>query len=507
MRNFIAPFRRLRWKLTLSYTAVTVGALLAVELLAIVAVLVFIVPVIYNSDLVPQALVQGMKIFAAEVCPYLEEEPPDVEGLAGWLDTMSKSDANLMINNRPVDIGEFANRSSPILVVGADGTLLGVSHPDVLPEAEIGELFDPEMVPGSEQLIQAALADETDYHQLYAFADDTTLVAAVPIISADDQHVLGTLIMIVRYTAPGAFLGGTALLQLIALFGQSLLCFTTTAGIIGTVFGFLTARGLVRRLHRLAEAGTAWSQGDFAVVVHDPSGDELGQLAQRMNVMAEQIQNLLDTRRELAVIEERNRLARDLHDSAKQQAFATAAQLSAARALINKDPQAAEGHLAEAEKLAYDLRQELTLLIQELRPPMLAGEGLANSLRAYIADWSHQNDIQAEARVQGERPLPLDIEQTLFRIAQEALSNVARHSRAASIEVVLSIDDRSVRLMIRDDGKGFDPDTSHDGFGLRSMQERIESLGGTLSITSTPGKGTRLTICCPLEKSEEYAHD
>ena len=148
------------------------------------------------------------------------------------------------------------------------------------------------------------------------------------------------------------------------------------AGIVGTVFGFITARGLVGRLARLASATSSWSQGDFSVVVADTSQDELGQLARRLNRMAEQLQNMLDTRRELAVVEERNRLARDLHDSAKQQAFAASAQIGAARALIVRDPASADQHIAEAERLINALRKELSTLILELRPAALGDQGL-----------------------------------------------------------------------------------------------------------------------------------
>ena len=110
----------------------------------------------------------------------------------------------------------------------------------------------------------------------------------------------------------------TVLGDMLPIIGGSLLFFTLVAGLAGTLYGFLAARGPVRRLNRLAEATLAWSQGDFNVSVDDPSGDELGQLAHRLNDMARQLQHLLETRRELAVVEERNRLAREIHDTLAQ---------------------------------------------------------------------------------------------------------------------------------------------------------------------------------------------
>jgi NarL family two-component system sensor histidine kinase LiaS len=216
--------------------------------------------------------------------------------------------------------------------------------------------------------------------------------------------------------------------------------------------------------------------------------------------MARQLEHLLDARRELAIVEERNRLARDLHDSVKQQAFAAAAQLSAVKALLKRDPQAAEPHVLEAERLMYELRQELTLLIQELRPVALQGKGLAPAVREVAADWSRQTGIELEVRVQGERSLPLDVEQAAFRIVQEALANVARHSQAHRAEIDLIYTGLDVTCTIRDDGIGFDPDSARDGFGLRSMQERANALGSTLEVESVAGEGTCLSFTVSLKQ-------
>jgi signal transduction histidine kinase len=263
----------------------------------------------------------------------------------------------------------------------------------------------------------------------------------------------------------------------------------------------LAARGLVQRFDRLAEAALAWSQGDFSVSVSDPAGDELGQLAQRLNHMAQHLEQLLSTRRELAAVEERNRLARDLHDSVKQQAFAAAAQISAAKMLLEHDPATAAAHVEQVERLIYALRQELTSLIQELRPAALESKGLASALREYAADWSRQNGIELEVRAQGERSLSLDIEQALFRIVQEALSNVARHSEASSAEIGLVYTKLNISCTISDDGLGFDPDQEHSGFGLRSMRERASALGGALTVESVAGAGTRISLAVSLGES------
>jgi NarL family two-component system sensor histidine kinase LiaS len=283
------------------------------------------------------------------------------------------------------------------------------------------------------------------------------------------------------------------LIELLSLIGVSIIVLTVAAGIIGTVFGYFTARGLTRRLDNITQTTDAWGQGDFSAFIDDRSDDELGQLAQRFNRMAEQMQNLLQTRHELATVEERNRLARDLHDSVKQQVFAIAMQVGAARSLLDQDSTAALEHLNEAEQLSRQAQTELAAIIRELQPATLQGRGFAQALKEYVADWSRQNKIAAEVRMQGELSLPLEAERTLFRVFQEALSNIAWHSGATHIDVQLVCEINEVSLVIADNGKGFDiTAVEGTGVGLRSMRERMEALDGSLSLESIPGQGTRL---------------
>jgi signal transduction histidine kinase len=198
---------------------------------------------------------------------------------------------------------------------------------------------------------------------------------------------------------------------------------------------------------------------------------------------------------DLAVAEERNRLARDLHDSAKQQAFALSAQLDAIRSLLERDPLAAEKHLRQAEQLADQLRQELATLILELRPSVLGDQNLRGALDRYIEEWSGQSGIETDFRVEQERPLLRETEQTLFRIAQEALANVSRHSQARHAEVSLDYREDKVILTVKDDGRGFDPAQLHAGVGTQSMRERAGTLpDATFTLESAPDKGTVVTV-------------
>jgi two-component system, NarL family, sensor histidine kinase LiaS len=231
--------------------------------------------------------------------------------------------------------------------------------------------------------------------------------------------------------------------------------------------------------------------------VQDLSGDELGQLTNQFNRMAGQLQKLLQTHQALATLEERNRLARDLHDSVKQQVFALAMQVSSAKMLLDRDVEAAREQLVEAEQLVYQSQQELTALLSELRPSALDGKGLALALSGFVTQWTRQTGITANVQVEGEHTFPLATEEALFRVAQEALANVARHSHATAVQVSLKSEREAVTLCVSDNGRGFDPHTTKNGgMGLYSMRERIELVGGHMHIESAAGKGTTITARC-----------
>ncbi|HET9587483.1 MAG TPA: two-component regulator propeller domain-containing protein [Anaerolineales bacterium] len=211
---------------------------------------------------------------------------------------------------------------------------------------------------------------------------------------------------------------------------------------------------------------------------------------------------LFEQTKDLAVMEERNRLARDLHDSAKQKAFAALAQLGTVRGILNGNGNAATIHLSEAENLVSDVIQELTFLVQEIYPIALQEKGLAAALREYIFEWENRNDMTVQLATRNERRLPLDVEQAIYRVSQEALANIARHSRARRVDVSLMYNGDSVQLSIADDGCGFDASIKSQGMGLRSIRERVSSIHGTVQVQSAPGHGTRILVQAPIKLRE-----
>ena len=207
---------------------------------------------------------------------------------------------------------------------------------------------------------------------------------------------------------------------------------------------------------------------------------------------------LFEQTKDLAVMEERNRLARDLHDSAKQKAFAALAQLGTARGILNGHGNSATIHLNEAENLVTDVIQELTFLVQEIYPIALQEKGLVPTLRDYIFEWENRNDMAVQLVTRDERRLQLEVEQALYRVTQEALANVARHSHARRVDLSLVYNGDSVQLSVADDGCGFEVNAKH-GMGLRSIRERVSSIRGTVQIQSAPGHGTRLLVQVPTK--------
>ncbi len=207
--------------------------------------------------------------------------------------------------------------------------------------------------------------------------------------------------------------------------------------------------------------------------------------------LVEELQATQKRLQELAVVEERNRLARDLHDSVKQQVFAISMQLSAARTSITESDKAYSS-VMEAERLAQQAGAELTTLIHQLRPPGLERKSLIDAVKEHVNEWTRQNNIEAEMNI-SDVSVSLNAEQALFRVLQEALANVARHSKANKVMVTLKPENGNVKLMIEDNGIGYDAGRITKGIGLDSMKERLIAVNGEFEVSSLQPQGTRVT--------------
>jgi signal transduction histidine kinase len=209
---------------------------------------------------------------------------------------------------------------------------------------------------------------------------------------------------------------------------------------------------------------------------------------------------LFEASRELSVIEERNRLARELHDAMTQNLFSLALTAQAAGGLVRTDPARAEAEIDHVGRLARETQAELRSLIFELRPPRLEADGLVATVGKDLEVLGRAHGLKADLRVHGTPELPSTVEIELYRIVQEALNNAVRHARAESVAVDVDATDDMVTITVRDDGVGFDPAARairERRLGLTSMRERAESLGGTLTIETAPRSGTAVRVEVP----------
>ena len=197
---------------------------------------------------------------------------------------------------------------------------------------------------------------------------------------------------------------------------------------------------------------------------------------------------------QLAVSRERNRLARDLHDTLAHSLAALSVQLEALRTLLTHDPAAAQDALNEVTTLARNGLEESRQAIQALRTDPLKTLGLVGALRGMLQNFQARTGVQADLSVAGQEPDLTDEEaQALFRIADEALTNVERHAAAQQVTVRLAFGNDRIDLVIRDDGVGFDPAAvDPDRYGLTGIQERAAMIGATLKVRSRRGGGTEV---------------
>ncbi|MFO7583258.1 MAG: sensor histidine kinase [Anaerolineales bacterium] len=481
-------FSRLQWKLTFSYAFVTISTISVIA----VSLVIFAVTVeSQNTNHVYSSFYWSKTGFQDNI-PLLLEEPTSLQT---WLERVQSqgftvSDFRSYSARETLAQANTLVTGTPIYLLDPDLNLIAVA-PNPNPD-EIGKPFQ-ERIMGSvyiQGILNAAQIGDKNYYAQSIIQSDGSYLVAFPLRKSDNEPVVAIILYQVQ---PFTFIALPNLeIYYTFLFATIMIVFITALP-VGTVFGWLASRGLRKRLANLSTAAQAWSTGDFSPTASDKSGDEIGELTRALNLMAEQLQTHVTTREELSRIEERNRLARDLHDTVKQQTYAARMQLSAAKNLLASDTNSAAEHLEAALQLNRETQQELKLIIDELRPPALEGRGLAPALSEYAARWQEHTGIKVETTISGERPLPLDVEETLYRILQESLSNIARHAEADLVTLTLSMTPEQATLTIADNGRGFEPAaiTPHS-LGLSGMKSRLAEISGVLTVDTALGTGTKV---------------
>ena len=334
----------------------------------------------------------------------------------------------------------------------------------------------------------AALALCLTFALLYRFLFRTGYYERNPFIYFGAQAVVMVMLLLLQSSSSDAF---NFLMYILTVHATVVLSMRAAVFWVGIYFVIAAAASLISR-------GTEGLYAVFFYLSAFVVCAILGRTVQQTELTSERNQHLVDELketqqklRELAVVEERNRLARDLHDSVKQQVFAISMQLSAARTALSETDKAYSS-VIEAERLAQQAGAELSTLISALRPPSLENKTLIAAIKEHVEEWSRQNNIETDISIDANLSVNMQSEQVMFRVLQEALANAARHSDASKARVVLKPEKDNLTLIVEDNGIGFDPKRITKGIGLDSMRERLAAVNGELEVSSLPSEGTRV---------------
>ena len=503
-------FRQLRWRLTLNYTLVTVGTLLVITLVlgGILLIRIFQAQAYEPPGYSPANYIDGFMNIENEsssylyYCQTLSQTPQDLKLVNRMLTKLqSVFDQYQMFRVGQVKVTASTIAELRVAVFKSDGTLLGVSAPnDPVFRDQVGKRFDPARVPGLDKPFRSALSGATDPNLLYTELEkDQRYVFAAPCFNragGDPKRVTGVIAILIDAVPTQADVPP----DLFDVAGKILVIFLLFTGAIGASFGYFFSHGLVKRLDHFSSTTDRWSEGDFFYYIEDADGDEISQFAQRLNNMAQQLQSLLRRRQEMAISEERTRLARELHDSVTQLIYSVTLYAEAAAEVLGRgETETAASHLRELRDTAQEALREMRLLIFELHRPALGQGGLATALQARLDAVETRGGMHAELQVEGGEQLPRLVQEELYSIAREGLNNALKHAHANRVRIRLQFITDETVLEISDDGIGFDPtiERSRGGFGISGMQERARKLGGTLEVQTAPGKGTRVIAHVP----------
>ncbi|WP_100011414.1 sensor histidine kinase [Lentibacillus sediminis] len=287
------------------------------------------------------------------------------------------------------------------------------------------------------------------------------------------------------------------------------------AGFIISVYSGFTSTGNIKvRLDHISVLITQFANGNYLSSVHFEERDEIGRIGKELNELGEKLQaqvkslqRMADEKAEFAssahkaaVIEERQRLARDLHDAVSQQLFALTMMSEAAVKQLDRNPEKAKTQIREVAAAALKAQTEMRALLLHLRPIDLSGESLKQGVAHLIEELQQKSQIDFRLATPEELVLSRTVEEHVFRIIQESLSNILRHADATEVTIELTKRSNELFLYVRDNGRGFDVVNDAErktSYGLKTMRERSEELGGTFTIRSSEEEGTYIDIRIP----------
>ncbi|GAA0377896.1 sensor histidine kinase [Bacillus horti] len=293
--------------------------------------------------------------------------------------------------------------------------------------------------------------------------------------------------------------------------------------VVGGLIGYINGNRLKKRLEKLVVSILSFERGNYAQRVPELGSDEIGLVAEHLNEMARRIEKQVASLQKLStekvewqesmkqsvISAERQRIARELHDAVSQQLFAISMMTSAVLETTAFSQEKSKKQIEMIEKMAGNAQNEMRALLLHLRPATLEGKGLREGILDLLTEFKEKQYVQMEWKVDELPVLPKGIEDHLFRIVQEGLSNVFRHAKASSVSLLLAVENRRIHLKIVDNGVGFDMNgTKLSSYGLQSIHERVNEIGGVAEVISFPNKGTQVSVKIPIvdemdEKEEQ----
>ncbi len=285
-------------------------------------------------------------------------------------------------------------------------------------------------------------------------------------------------------------------------------------------YNYRLARNIKNQLEKMIDAATEFTRGKLTTRVERDVEYEFSLLAEQFNAMANHYEKqvvslqkllsensrLIEQAEQAASLEERRKLARDLHDAVSQQLFAVSMTMAALPRLIEKSPEQAKAVFSNIEMMVNNAQQELRALIMHLRPVTLDGKSFCEGIQSLFDELVIKNQhLNIELDYNLQTPLPSRMEDQLFRVIQEAISNMLRHSKATSFMMKSYEKDGRLFILLEDNGVGFyvDEMEKKGSYGLTSMKERLIELGGNLTVLSYPNKGTKLELRIPIQAVSE----
>jgi len=490
-RNRLAMRGGLGARMTLSYVAVTVSAVLLLEILSFG---VFAALSLFG-DRIQSRVAYTAQQYASGLSDRARSAPLTPDSIVSLGDTGAQGGA-ISLGGDGIIVPHIQGRTStgpPLalaVLIAPNGRVLASSYPAGYPAGVVARRVFPASAPS----VAAALAGVHPRGEIASTLFGRITRAAAPVWGSG-RRPIGALYIQVSLMPLTAL---DVLQEALPLLSNGLILLIVIAP-IGAVFGLLTTRGLVSRVRRLVTVTTAFATGDLSQRVAVTSGDEIGQLELDVNRMADHLAASIAQQRDLAAqnarLAERARLSRELHDAISQDLFSLNMLIGGLQTALPDDtpfhPQ-----LSAMEETTDRVIREMRALLLELRPIALDKEGLVPALANLAVTYDGRLGVAVATDIEPVS-LPSIAEDALWRIAQEGLSNAVRHGRADIITLGLRSHGECVELTIADNGVGFVEDTPQRGLGLRLMRERAEELGGSLTMQTVPGHGTRLCVCLP----------